>query len=85
MRKTQKFAISLPKEDFEKIEKIRKRLGFERSALIDKAIRFWLKNLEQEELIRRYEEGYKKQPEDIVEIIAMENAAIEAFKEEGLK
>jgi len=85
MQKVAKIAISLPKEDFDKLEKLRKRLGFERSALIDKAIRFWLRYLEQEELIKRYEEGYRKRPESIQEIKAMEQAAAGAFAEEDLK
>lgn len=85
MRNTQKIAISLPKEDFYKIEKIRKKLGFGRSGIIDKAIRFWLARLEQEELIKRYQEGYKNKPESIREIKAMEKASAEAFKEEDLE
>ncbi len=85
MRKTLKIAISLPKEDFDEIEKIRKSFGFQRSAVIDKAIRFWLRHLNQEKLIKRYEEGYRKKPESIQETKAMEKAAAEAFKEEDLK
>ena len=85
MRNTLKIAISLPKEDFYKIEKIRKRLGFGRSNMIDRAIRFWLSRLEQEELVRRYQEGYRKKPESIQEIKAMEKASAEAFKEEDLE
>jgi len=85
MRKTSKIAISLPKEDFDKIEKLRKKRGLERSALVDKAIRFWLAHLEQEELVRRYEEGYRKKPESIPEIKAIEKATAEAFEEEGLQ
>ncbi len=85
MQKTSKIAISLPKEDFDKIEKLRKKLGFERSAIIDKAIRFWLRYLEQQDLIKRYEQGYRKKPESVQEIKAMEQAAADAFAEEDLK
>ena len=85
MLKTSKVAISLPREDFDKIEKVRKEMGLERSAAIDKAIRYWLKGLEQEELIKQYENGYKKRPESISEIKAMEKAAADAFGEEGLR
>jgi metal-responsive CopG/Arc/MetJ family transcriptional regulator len=85
MRNTLKIAISLPKEDFYKLEQIRKKLGFGRSTIIDKAIRFWLGYREQEELIKRYQEGYRKKPESVQEIRAMEQAAAEAFKEEGLQ
>ena len=85
MRNTLKIAISLPKEDFYKLEQIRKKLGFGRSTIIDKAIRFWLGYREQEELIKRYQEGYRKKPESLEEIGAMEQAAAEAFKEENLQ
>ena len=85
MRNTLKIAISLPKEDFYKLEQIRKKLGFGRSTIIDKAIRFWLGYREQEELIKRYQEGYRKKPEPIQEIEAFEKASAEAFKEENLQ
>jgi len=85
MRNTLKIAISLPKEDFYKIEHIRKKLGFDRSTIIDRAIRFWLGHREQEELIKRYQQGYRKKPERIREIEAMEKASAEAFKEENLQ
>lgn len=84
MRKTEKIAISLPKEDLEAVERVRKKMGFERSAVIDKAIRFWLSSLEQKEAVQRYIEGYRKKPEDVQELKAMETAAAEAFEEEHL-
>lgn len=84
MRNTLKIAISLPKEDFLKIEQIRKKLGFGRSAIIDKAIRFWLSYKEKEGLIRRYRKGYRESPENTQEVEAFEKAAAEAFGEEGL-
>jgi metal-responsive CopG/Arc/MetJ family transcriptional regulator len=85
MRNTLKIAISLPREDFYRIEKIRKRLGFGRSTIIDKAIRFWLGHLEQQDLVKRYQEGYRNKPENIREITAMEKLSAEAFKEEDLE
>ena len=85
MRNTLKVAISLPKEDFYKLEQIRKKLGFDRSTIIDKAIRFWLGYREKDELIKKYQEGYRKKPESIQEIEAFEKASAEAFKEENLQ
>lgn len=85
MRNTLKIAISLPKDNFHKLEQIRKKLGFGRSAIINKAIRFWLGSREQEELIKQYQEGYGKKPESIPEVMAFEQASAEAFKEEDLK
>jgi metal-responsive CopG/Arc/MetJ family transcriptional regulator len=85
MLRTTKVAISLPKDDFKRIEEIRKELGVERSAIIDMAIRFWLKSIEEEKMIRQYEQGYQKKPESLEEIKAMERASAEAFEEEGLR
>lgn len=85
MRNTLKIAISLPKEDFYKLEQIRKKLGFGRSHIIDKAIRFWLGYREKEELVKCYQEGYRKKPENIQEIEAMEKTSAEAFGEEDLQ
>jgi metal-responsive CopG/Arc/MetJ family transcriptional regulator len=85
MRNTLKIAISLPKEDYYKLEQIRKKLGFGRSSIIDKAIRFWLNHRERADMIKRYEEGYRKKPESIQEIEAFEKAAADAFREEGLQ
>ncbi len=85
MLRTTKVAISLPKDDFKRIEEIRNELGVQRSAVIDMAIRFWLKSIEEEKMIRQYEEGYKKKPEPLKEIRAMEEVSAEAFQEEGWK
>lgn len=85
MIKASKIAISLPVEDLAKIEKIRKRLGLQRSAVIHQAIRFWFKNLQDQEMVKRYEEGYKRLPESTEEMEAFQKMAAEVFKEEGLQ
>lgn len=85
MIRTAKIAISLPKDDVMRIEKIRKKLGIQRSAVIDMAIRFWLNDIEERKLIRQYEEGYRRRPESLSEIKAFETMAADAFEEEGLK
>lgn len=78
-----KIAISIPDRDFEEVERIRKIMGLSRSALIDKAIRFWLKERKKRKMIKQYEEGYRSQQESIDEISAIEEASAEAFHEEG--
>lgn len=80
---TVKIAISLPKQEYQFLEKFRRRLGISRSAMIDKAISFWLKRQQDEELIKEYEDSYKKKPENVSEIIALEKAGLEALSEEG--
>lgn len=80
---TVKIAISLPKQEYQFLEKFRRRLGISRSAMIDKAISFWLKRQQDEELIKEYEDSYKKKPENVSKIIALEKAGLEALSEEG--
>ena len=85
MIKSSKIAISLPTENFKRIEKIRKELGIQRSALIDRAIGFWLDNMEKQKMIKQYEEGYRNHPESVDEIKVMEKLSADAFNEEGSK
>lgn len=80
MIKAAKIAISLPHENYEKIERIRRKLGLARSAIFDKAICLWLDKYEKEEMIRQYEDGYKKFPEDMKEIAVMEQLSADAFE-----
>ena len=85
MIKSAKIAISLPAEDLRRIEKIRKESGIKRSVLIDAAIRFWLDDREKGKMIERYEEGYRRHPESVDDIKAMEQLSADAFAEEGWK
>jgi hypothetical protein len=74
--------IALPKEDLARIEKIRKELKLARSAVFDIAIRFWLNYMEKSRLIKQYEDGYRRVPEPVGEIEALEKMSAEAFVEE---
>jgi metal-responsive CopG/Arc/MetJ family transcriptional regulator len=85
MIKTSKIAISLPQEDLERIEKIRRKMGLQRSVVIDKAIRFWLKHLDEQDMIKQYEAGYMTNPESVKEIEALEKMSAVAAEEEGWK
>ncbi|MEK6538255.1 MAG: ribbon-helix-helix protein, CopG family [Nitrospirota bacterium] len=85
MIKASKIAISLPTEDLARIETIRKKLGLQRSAVIHRAIRFWLKSLQDQAMVKKYEEGYKRLPESAGEMEAFQKMSAEAFKEEGLQ
>ncbi|MEM4721006.1 MAG: hypothetical protein QXT73_02950 [Candidatus Methanomethylicaceae archaeon] len=58
-----KIGVSLPKKKFSAVEKMRKKLKKTRSALIAEAISLWIKEKQEEELVRQYVAGYKKHPE----------------------
>lgn len=82
---TVKTAISLPKEEYQLLEKIRREMGISRSALFEKAVSFWLRELQEQKKVKRYIEGYRKHPESVAEIKAMEKASAEAFSVEDLE
>lgn len=81
MQNSLKIAISIPKGSFKKIEELRNKMGIGRSALINKAIRFWLEYLEREKLIKQYEDGYKKIPEEVSDLRLLEKAEIEVLNQ----
>lgn len=82
---TVKTGVSLPKDEYQQLEKIRRKMGLSRSALFKKVLSSWLKNLQEQEKVKRYIEGYKKHPESVREIKAIEKASAEAFLAEDLK
>ena len=61
--KTVKIAISLPKGTMGEIESLRHKLGLARSQAIFEAVSMWLKKKKEEQLIKQYVEGYRKNPE----------------------
>lgn len=77
-----KFAVSISDEDFSTLEKIRKREKLTRSGVVAEAIRLLKQKEEKEELVRLYEEGYRKHPENIAEIKAGEKAALDVLSKE---
>lgn len=81
---TIKTALSLPKEQFMRLEKIRKQKGLSRSALIQRLIAAYLKQADEQNLVKEYVAGYGCSPEDIAESEALAKAAAEAFEEENL-
>ena len=82
MQNVAKIAISLPSEDFKEIEEVRKEMGIGRSAIIDQAIHFWLEERKKEEMIKRYEEGYRKRPERVFDLKGFEKAELEVLNPE---
>ena len=82
MSKTVKVAVSMNSEDFKVIEEIRKREGITRSGVVVKAVRLLRDKSEKEKMIKAYENGYKKKPEKLIEIKAIEKACIETLSDE---
>lgn len=78
-----KIAISLPKDEYLFLERLKSKLKISRSELIQQAIEYWLENRRQKELIDRYEKGYQRQPEKLSHITNMEKAQYNVLSDEG--
>ena len=82
MGNTEKIAISLPTEVYREVEKARKATAETRSAFIRRAIELALKDREQKALIKKYVDGYEKNPETEEEVNAAQASAAALFAEE---
>lgn len=69
-RSAAKIAISLPDDLYRALEGARRRSGKSRSAVVQEAVRDWLRRQMRGELVREYEAGYRKSPESPVEVEA---------------
>jgi metal-responsive CopG/Arc/MetJ family transcriptional regulator len=79
MSKSIKFAVSVPGDEFKDLEILRKKKGLTRSAFIRNAIRLWKEIREIQKLAKIYVDGYKKIPENLIEIEALEKASLGAL------
>lgn len=77
-----KTAISIPREDFNLIESLRKKLGKSRSQILVEAFRAWVNTRRKKELETRYAEAYQKNPEDIAELDAYMKASLDVLNKE---
>jgi metal-responsive CopG/Arc/MetJ family transcriptional regulator len=59
-----KIATSLPAEQFDALERMRKRLNLRRSEAVQEALALWLSSHEQDARIEQYIRGYLSQPDD---------------------
>jgi metal-responsive CopG/Arc/MetJ family transcriptional regulator len=82
MGKAVKFAVSIPGSEFKELEVLRKKKGLSRSAFIRETIRLWKEEKEKERLVKAYEDGYKKVPENLAVVEAWEKASLSAFSSE---
>ncbi|NQS88479.1 ribbon-helix-helix protein, CopG family [Patescibacteria group bacterium] len=82
MPRVVKFAISIPEEDFKKLEVLRQKEELTRSKAVLQAVKLWEESKSMEEFIRKYEEGYKKFPEVMEERVAWEKASLTALAKE---
>src|SRR3989442_12704877 len=71
-----KVAVSIPEDLYRAVEKARRKHGKSRSAIMQDALRHWLRQQAEEVLVREYEAGDRRMPESRREIEAAHAAAV---------
>ena len=82
MRRSVKFAVSIPEKEFQELEALSKKKGVSRSKFILEAVNLCKESVEKTKLIRIYEEGYKKMPENLRNSEAWEKASLSSLSKE---
>jgi len=63
-----KIAVSIPADLLREVERARRTTGRSRSAIVQEALRQWLHQRGARDLVRDYEAGYRRAPEQASEI-----------------
>jgi len=82
MKRSVKFAVSLPADEFLEMEDYRKKENVSRSKMVLDALKFWKEARLKKNLIREYQEGYRRMPEKAARISGWEKAAAKNFSRE---
>jgi hypothetical protein len=77
-----KFAVSLPDELYRALERARRAQGKTRSAVVQEAIRDWLRQGARADLVREYVSGYRRTPEGDDEVEAARATAIPLLRDD---
>jgi metal-responsive CopG/Arc/MetJ family transcriptional regulator len=82
MAKAVKFAVSISDNEFKELETLRKKKGLSRSGFIRETIKLWKEEREKKKLVKIYEEGYRRIPENRTATEAWEKAFLSTFSSE---
>ena len=77
-----KIAVTVPADLYRAVETARKRSARSRSAVVQDALRHWLRHQARAELVRDYEAGYRRRPEGKREIDAAMATAVGLLRDE---
>jgi len=78
---TARLIVTIPKDEYERIEREKKEKGMSRSAFVHQIIEFFFRREDMAKKEEKYIAGYKKKPEDTKEITALEKLAVETMGE----
>ena len=82
MAKSVKFAVSIPGDEFDELETLRKKKRLTRSEFIRETFRLWKRETEKRRLVKVYEEGYRKIPENLRDMEAWGRASLGSLTSE---
>ena len=66
-----KIAVTVPTDIYAVVERLRRKLGKSRSAVVALALEEWVRGTDVSDLDRRYAEGYLRTPENLAELRAV--------------
>jgi hypothetical protein len=82
MSRAVKFAVSISGSEFKELENLRKKEGLSRSGFIRETIRLWREEEEKKRLVKAYEDGYRRVPENPAVAEAWEKVSLGSLSSE---
>ena len=78
-----KIATSVPAEQYEALERVRRRLKLRRSEAVQQALELWLSSRQRDERVEQYIRGYVAHPDDPADARAYAKAWAESHEPEA--
>jgi len=77
-----RLTVTIPHEEYERIEQEKKKKGVNRSAVVQEIIKFFFAKEDEQFKIKKYVDGYKKIPEKTNYMAQLEQVQFETLDEE---
>lgn len=77
-----KLTVTIPHDEYERIEEEKKKKGISRSALVQEIIEYFFVKKDEQFKIKKYIDGYKRIPEKINYIAQLEQIQFETIDQE---
>ncbi len=77
-----RLTVTIPREEYERIEQGKKKKGVSRSALVQEIIKLFFEKEDEQFKIKKYINGYKRIPEKTNYITQLEQVQFEALDKE---
>ena len=77
-----RLTVTIPHEEYERIEQEKKKKGISRSALVQEIVKFFFAKKDEQFKIKKYIDGYKRIPEKANYIAQFEQVQFETLDEE---